>query len=184
MADFVANSDRPKPTELISLNEVMRRIQRSRSTLYRWIDRGIFPRQAKKDGGTTSALWFADEVDAFIAALRNAPSESPASPLSLTPARDTNFGQNAVEIRLTSQSPKLVTKQHNPVSSKKLRSLKNESDACFVVGPVSIGGQEAFFDPTSGRLFALIGQLPMLPPSTASRSVQKHWHADEAGGEQ
>jgi predicted DNA-binding transcriptional regulator AlpA len=181
MLSFVATPDNPKPTELISSKEVMRRIQRS--TIYRWIHRGILPKQAKKEDGTTSALWFADEVDAFIATLRNSPSGSPASPLSLTPDRHTNIRQNAAEIRLTSLSQKLVVKQHKPSPPKKLHALKNASNACFVVGPVLIGAQEAFFDPYSGKIFALIGQLPIFPPSMASRSAQKHWQADEAGGQ-
>jgi predicted DNA-binding transcriptional regulator AlpA len=171
MLDFVAIPDKSKPTELISLKEVMRRIQRSRSTIYRWIRQGIFPKQAKKESGTTSALWFADEVAEFTGRLRNKPSGSPAPPLSVTPHLCST----------TSQSAKLIVKPNKPLSSNKLRPSGNESEACFVVGPVLIGGQGAFFDPSSGKIFALIGQLPILPPSTASRSAQKHWRADEAG---
>ena len=182
--DFVAIPDKHKPTQLIGLKEVMRRVQRSRSTIYRWMDLGIFPKQAKKEGGTTSALWFADEVDAFIAALRSAPSGPLPSSLSLTPVRHTNTAQNAVEIRITSQSQKLVAKQNKPVLPKSLRPLGTESKACLIVGPLLIGTQEAFFDSESGRIFEVIGQLAIRQPRTVSRSVQKHWQADDAGDRQ
>ena len=184
MLSFVATPENRKSAELISLREVMRRIQRSRSTIYRWIDQGILPKQAKKKDGTTSALWFADEVDASIAAFRNSPSGSAPSPLSLTADRHTNLRQNATEIRLTSRSQKLAVKPHTPSPPKKLRPPRNESGACFIVGPLLIGEQEAFFDPNTGKIFALIGQIPILPPSTASQSLQKRWQVGEARGEE
>jgi predicted DNA-binding transcriptional regulator AlpA len=182
MLNFLAIPDRPKPTELIGLREVMKRIQRSRSTLYRWVDLGIFPKQAKKEGGTTSALWFSDEVDAFIATLRNSPSGSPTSPLGLTPDRHTNIRQNSVEIRPTLQNAQLVAEQNKSSCSKKRRPLGIESEACLLVGPFLISEQEAFLDPHSGKIFAVIGQLPILKPNTASKSFRKRRQIDEAGG--
>lgn len=179
MADFVANPDRPKPTELIGLQEVMRRVQRSRSTIYRWIDRGIFPRQAKKDDGTTSALWFSDEINAFIARGRNSPSGAPASPPSLTLSM--NSRQSSAEIRLTSHSPQLGVTRDKPASSKKLRPRGIGSEACLIVGPLLIGTQEAFFDPQSGRIFEVIGQLAIRQPRTVSKEIEQ-WISDHRNG--
>jgi predicted DNA-binding transcriptional regulator AlpA len=177
MPSFVSIPDNHKSPELIGLKEVMRRVQRSRSTIYRWIDRGIFPRQANKGTGTTSALWFSDEVDAFIEKLRDTPCESRTSPLSLAPHLC------STKVRPMSQSAKLLVKPNKPLFSNK-RPVGNNSRPCFILGASLIGTQEAFFDPRSGKVFVLIGQLPIAPLSPAPQSVQKHWHADEAGGEQ
>ncbi len=178
MQRVISIPDTPKPTELINLQEVMRRISLSRSTVYRWMRLGRFPKQAKKENGTTSALWFKDEVDAFIATLRNPASGSPAPPPSITP--NTNSRQSPAEIRLTSHSPQLGVTQDKPASSKKLRPLGIGSEACLIVGPLLIGTQEAFFDPQSGRIFEVIGQLTIRQPKTVSKSVQKRWQADDA----
>jgi predicted DNA-binding transcriptional regulator AlpA len=178
MRSIVSIPDSPTPVELISLKEVMRRTSRSRSTIYRWMDQGIFPRQARKEAGTTSALWFADEVDGFNTKLRNPPCELSAPPPSLTPHRwNTNVRQNAFKIRSTSQSNK-------PLMSKKRRATANDSDACFIVGPLLIGTEEAYFEPRTGRIFSVIGHVPIVQPNMAAQSAQKRWQIGGAGGDE
>ena len=54
----------PQPVRLIRLKEVMHRVGLGRSTIYRWMDEGRFPRPVKL--GPRSIAWEEIDIDEWI----------------------------------------------------------------------------------------------------------------------
>jgi prophage regulatory protein len=67
------------PAQLLRLPEVMRRTGYRRSTIYRLMPLGRFPKQIKL--GERSSAWLASEVDAWVAA-RVAERDQPLTALA------------------------------------------------------------------------------------------------------
>lgn len=151
-------------TRLISTEEVTRRISRSRSTIYRWMELGIFPRQATKPDSTSSALWHEDEVDAFIEGRRNPSSVGPKP--SFSGSRDQH----------KSNAPKMTSSQETTPGPRHkcqpyilpMHSSQNGPEYRPLLRQLKIGSQLAYFEPETGRIFVVIGQLP---PNQASEPL-------------
>lgn len=70
MSSSLPIPDHPSRSRIIKLCEVMNRTGYSKSKIYRDMGVAKFPKQAKRLEGSTSAGWFEDDIDAFIATLR------------------------------------------------------------------------------------------------------------------
>ena len=66
MADFerVANDTSEKPLRLLRLKEVKMRVGLGRSTIYRWISEGNFPKPVRL--GCRSVGWLESAIDTWI----------------------------------------------------------------------------------------------------------------------
>ena len=54
----------PQPARLIRLKEVMNRVGLGRSTIYRWMDEGKFPRPVRL--GPRSVAWYEKDIEGWI----------------------------------------------------------------------------------------------------------------------
>lgn len=68
MSDFddTLSGEPERPTRLIRISEVQHRVGLGRSTIYRWMAQGRFPKPARLSGH--SVAWIEGEIDAWIAA--------------------------------------------------------------------------------------------------------------------
>ena len=72
MADFerVANDTSEKPLRLLRLKEVKMRVGLGRSTIYRWISEGNFPKPVKL--GVQSVAWRENDIDYWVSSRTSA----------------------------------------------------------------------------------------------------------------
>jgi len=56
----------PPQVRLLTINEVLERVNKSRSTLYRWIEQGGFPAPYKIGPNNFSSVWSSTEVEQWI----------------------------------------------------------------------------------------------------------------------
>lgn len=57
----------PEPNDLLTVHDIVARLQLSRATVYRYVDEGLFPAPLRLGGGATR--WVRGEVDAWQAEL-------------------------------------------------------------------------------------------------------------------
>jgi prophage regulatory protein len=53
--------------KLLKLKQVTERVAQSKSTIYRGIDKGLFPRPVKL--GSRMVRWLSDDIDAYLSRL-------------------------------------------------------------------------------------------------------------------
>lgn len=96
MASMAAQPVSTSHPRILGIKEVMWRIGRGRSTVYRLGKTGILP-QAKRLPGCTSAGWHEDVVDAVVESLRP-DIKKPAIPAGSAPAKSPRAGtRNGIE---------------------------------------------------------------------------------------
>tara|TARA_R110001592_G_scaffold200097_1_gene448892 strand:+ start:360 stop:575 length:216 start_codon:yes stop_codon:yes gene_type:complete len=65
MSDSIENCTTPRPVKrLIRLKEVQNRVGLGRSTIYRWMDEGKFPRSHSLGG--YAVAWLEADIDSWI----------------------------------------------------------------------------------------------------------------------
>lgn len=55
--------------KILRINEVVEMVGMSKSTIYRWIDKGQFPKYVKL--GATSTGWYSDHIESWINSLND-----------------------------------------------------------------------------------------------------------------
>ena len=63
-SEHLANDKPEKPLRLLRLKEVKMRVGLGRSTIYRWISEGNFPKPVKL--GMQSVAWREDDIDYWV----------------------------------------------------------------------------------------------------------------------
>jgi len=97
MASMAAQPVSTSHPRILGIKEVMRRLGRGRSTVYRLVNAGILP-QAKRLPGCISAGWHEDLVDAVVESLRP-DIKNPVMPVVTAPAKSTHAGtRNGIEV--------------------------------------------------------------------------------------
>jgi prophage regulatory protein len=144
------NSEHPK-SRIIGIEEVIFRTGRSRSTIYRYINAGKFPRQAKKLEGSTSAAWYEADIDAFVESLR--PEQAWKSDSTVT---------KKVE-KETISEPELLrsplTLDRCPGKAPQGRQVKPAEDESLVRTGIKLVGQEVYFHLPSRKLLVAVGSM-------------------------
>jgi predicted DNA-binding transcriptional regulator AlpA len=148
------------PRRLIGRDQVLRLYPVSKSTLERHIKRGLFPKQAQKPQGTTSAMWFEDEVIACLEARRNTPATKSKTLSNNVPTKSSILNsQLSMSKQVSPKEPTSTTRQKAKPYLMKSPSRSDGSEFCMVVRQVTICSKTLYYEPSSGNLFELVGQL-------------------------
>jgi predicted DNA-binding transcriptional regulator AlpA len=169
-------------TRLIDIDDLKRKTSRARSTIYRWIEMGILPRQAKKPEGTTSALWWEDEVDAAMEALRQSPVRQFKKPEITDQVQGRTIAQKLISLPAEQQRPTQLSAQHNKRQPNRRQEKEDRHEIHVILERSSLGSREVFLDRLTGTIFAVVGQVQMFEPAIFPESPQHARRTGEAGG--
>jgi hypothetical protein len=152
---------------LIRRDEILRICAMSKSKLYRLMTAGEFPRQARKENGTTSALWFFDGALTYIESLRISPAPKPKEMVRATPTATRLPVTTQIRSDLTAPSARSKSKPY----LLKSRPHRDGSESRLVVRELSIDAQTVYYEPATWRPFAVVGQLPALQHGQESEGI-------------
>lgn len=142
--------EHPSSSRILRLPEVMRRVGLSKTTIYDRIKKGEFPAQAKLLDGSSTAGWFEDEIEAYLATLRVAKPMPPSS-AEISQANPVNAA--SAQTRFV-PAPKDRVLKSTPLHKG---SLKHED--MLIATSMQILGCQVYLHKTTGKLLLDIGLL-------------------------
>jgi prophage regulatory protein len=143
--------EHPSPSRILRLPEVMKRVALSKTTIYDRIKKDEFPAQSKLLDGSTTAGWFEDEIEAYLAARRIAKPKMPHSAgiSQAKPVSPTNAPTRPVP----------AIKDRVPKSTPFQKDECSKHEDMLIATSMQILGCQVFLHKTTGKLLLDIGLL-------------------------